>query len=105
MSISKDFNDAVNTLRSALRQYDGVIGKEHTDDVKLLIEEARKDERHKIGKLLGNVANQVFNSAEPLYPSNLLDVINAWLNEYELGGGHKDIEDWFLLAIKNAEEK
>lgn len=62
-------------------------------------------ERKRLSVLLGQVANEMFNGHEPVYPSNLLDVISAWLGGYQIHHSHKPIEDLFLAAVARAEAK
>lgn len=60
-------------------------------------------ERRRLAQLLGRTANKMFNNQEPEYPSNLLDVIVAWLNGYEIGRGHAAVEKRFRNALAEAE--
>lgn len=64
-------------------------------------------ERARLSRLLGQVANEMFNNHVPVYPSNLLDVISAWLNGWDFGpnNGHGEIEKLFRDAVTRAEAK
>jgi hypothetical protein len=64
-------------------------------------------ERLWLSRLLGQVANEMFNGHAPVYPSNLLDVISAWLAGWEFGdgSGHREIEKSFRDALTRAEAK
>jgi hypothetical protein len=60
-------------------------------------------ERLRLSRVLGQAANEMFNGHAPVYPSNLLDVISAWLAGWKIEGGHKPTEDQFLAAVERAE--
>lgn len=64
-------------------------------------------ERYRLAKLLGQIANEMFNSSKPVYPSNLLDVISAWMSGWSFGerNGHFETEKPFLEAAARAEAK
>lgn len=82
------------------------LGKSLREIIKDTIEEdVKRWERYRIAKILGQVANEIFRKQDKEYPSNVCDVIGAWLSGWKLGGGHKPIEDWFLEAVAKAESK
>ena len=92
-------HDEVKELADALEGVERRVGR--------LVYELRADpaeaERHRLSTLLGRAANRMFSGHDPVYPSNLLDVISAWLGGYELGHGHADIEKAFRDAVALAD--
>lgn len=95
--------DEAERLKNALQDVDRRVASMLRD----LRQAPAEAERQQLSRLLGQVANEMFNGHAPVYPSNLLDVISAWLAGWEFGenDGHKEIEKSFRAALARAEAK
>jgi hypothetical protein len=96
-------SDETEKLKDALQD----VERRVTRALQELRQEPGEAERRRLSRLLGQVANEMFNNHQPVYPSNLLDVISTWLNGLSFGekSGHGEIEKLFLDAVARAEVK
>lgn len=96
-------SDDVERLKDALKE----VEKRAASVLRDLLQAPAETERRRLSRLLGRVANEMFNGHAPVYPSNLLDVISAWLGGWEFGecSGHGETEKSFREALDRAESK
>ena len=109
MSKRQAITDALNQLNEAAKSLETATDAELGKEVQDLIKEAQENERHRIARLLGHVANLIHSDQLKDYPSNVLDLLRAYFEGWHtmLSVDQEGVPIYKLLisALKKAEEE